>query len=117
MPDDGVLLRGYMLQMEWWVGELGFHASAAATSSHYLPPPPRPPAEWFTPIVITFYFLSGVYLMGYGRRVLNWVFFALAIYVQAMDQPSAFTINRMLANLFLRIWRSNHCDNDDGCRW
>lgn len=94
---------GYMLQMEWWVGDLGFHASAEATSTHYLPPPARPSAEWFTPIVTTFYFLSGIYLMGYGRRVLNWVFFALAVYVQAMDQPSAFTINRMLIIYFFML--------------
>ena len=94
---------GYMMQMEWWVGDLGFHASAAATSSHYLPPPPRPTSEWFAPIVTTFYLLSGVYLMGYGRRVLNWVFFALAVYVQAMDQPSAFTINRMLIVYFFML--------------
>ena len=94
---------GYMTQMEWWVGDLGFHASAAATSSHYLPPPPRPTAEWFTPIVVTFYLLSGIYLLGYGRRILNWVFFVLAVYVQAMDQPSAFTINRMLIIYFFML--------------
>ena len=94
---------GYMLQMDWWVGELGFHPSAAATSSHYLSPPQRPTTEWFSAIVTTFYFLSGIYLMGYGRRILNWVFFALAVYVQAMDQPSAFTINRMLILYFFML--------------
>ena len=55
---------GYMTQMEWWVGDLGFHASAAATSSHYLPPPPRPTAEWFTLIVTTFYLLVGGLFVG-----------------------------------------------------
>ena len=94
---------GYMTQMEWWIGDMGFHPSAAATSSHYLPPPPRPSAEWFSPIVTTFYFLVGIYLIGYGRRILNWVFFALAVYVQAMDQPSAFTINRMLILYFFML--------------
>ena len=93
----------YALQMDWWVGEKGFHPSAAATSSHYLAPPPRPSAEWFSSIVMCFYFLCGLYLMGYGRRLLNWVFFALAVYVQAMDQASSFTINRMLIMYFLML--------------
>ena len=50
---------GYMTQMEWWVGDLGFHASAAATSSHYLPPPPRPTARMVYAIVTTFISCQG----------------------------------------------------------
>ena len=91
---------GYLKTPEWWLTEKGFHVSAAATSSHYLAPPPLLPAEWVMPAVYSFYTLSGIYLLGYGRRILNWVFFALCVYVQAMDQPSAFTINRMLIVYF-----------------
>ena len=86
---------GYLQTPEWWLTDTGFHMSAAATSRHYIPPPPLPPVEWLNGIMIALYFLGGLYLMGYGRRVLNWVFLAVCIYVQAMDQPSAFTINRM----------------------
>lgn len=94
---------GYLMQIEWWIGDMGFHASAEATSTHYLSPPPVPPAEWYNTVIMTFTFLCGVYLLGYGRRVLNWVFFALCVYVQAVDQPSAFTINRMLIIYFLML--------------
>lgn len=91
----------HLQEGEWWLTEKGFHVSAAGTSSHYLTPPPLVPAEWLTPLSIAFYSLGGIYLLGYGRRVLNWVFFALCVYIQAVDQPSSFTINRMLIIYFL----------------
>ena len=94
---------GYLTQIDWWLGDMGFHASKAATSTHYLPPPPRPSSEWFSTIIVVFYTTGLVYLLGYGRRILNWVFFALCVYVQAMDQPTAFTINRMLIIYFLML--------------
>lgn len=94
---------GYLMQIEWWIGDMGFHASAEATSAHYLAPPPVPPAEWYNTIIMGFTFSCGVYLFGYGRRILNWVFFALCVYVQAVDQPSAFTINRMLIIYFFLL--------------
>ena len=94
---------GYLSQVEWWIGDMAFHASAEATSSHYLPPPTRPSSEWFGWIKILFYTLGIAYLLGFGRRILNWVFFGLCVYVQAMDQPTAFTINRMLIIYFLML--------------
>jgi hypothetical protein len=86
---------GYLNTPEWWLTHKGFHVSAAATSSHYLSPPPLPPVEWLLPITVAFYATALVYLLGIGRRVLNWLFFGVCVYIQAMDQPSAFTINRM----------------------
>jgi len=91
---------GYLKTPEWWLTNHGFHASKAATSLHYLPPPLLPPAEWLTEIVVVFYFLGGIYLMGMWRRVLNWVFLGICVYIQAMDQPSSFTINRMFVVSF-----------------
>ncbi len=91
---------GHLQTPEWWLTDKGFHVSAAATSSHYIPPPPLISAEWVTPAVVTFYVLGGIYLLGYGRRILNLVFCALCVYIQAMDQPSSFTINRMLIVYF-----------------
>ena len=85
---------------DWWIGTSGYHVSARATSSGYLPPPPLIPDDWINVVVVAFYFFSGMYLLGYGRKVLNWVFFAFCLYVQAADQPSAFTINRMLILYF-----------------
>lgn len=85
---------------DWWIGTSGYHVSARATSSGYLPPPPLIPDDWIHVVVVAFYFFSGMYILGYGRKVLNWVFFAFCMYVQAVDQPSAFTINRMLILYF-----------------
>lgn len=94
---------GHLQTPEWWLTDKGFHVSAEATSAHYLPPPPLLPREWVMPAVYLFYTLGGVYLLGYGRRFLNPIFFALCVYIQAMDQPSSFTINRLLIVYFFML--------------
>ena len=42
-----------------------------------------------------FILLFVLYMLGYARRFIAFVFFLCAVYVQAVDQPSAFTVNRM----------------------
>ena len=107
---------GYLKTPEWWLTNKGFHVSAEATSLHYLPPPPLPPAEWLTSLTIGFYFLGGLYLMGMWRRVLNWVFFGVCVYIQAMDQPSSFTINRMFIISFFFLGLQSKEEWIDGKR-
>ena len=92
---------GYLKTPELWLTNEGFHLSEAATNTSYIPPPPLAPVAWVKTIVISFYTLCFIYIIGYGRRILNWVFFAGVVYVQAMDQPTSFTINRMFIISFL----------------
>jgi hypothetical protein len=92
---------GYLRTGELWLTATGFHVSPKATSGHYIPPPPLIDPHWIQPAVICFYICCAVYLIGWARRPIAVLFFGLAVYVQAMDQPSAFTINRLLIVYFL----------------
>ena len=91
----------FLLTPRYWLTDIGYHVSEEATLGHYLPPPVLPPESWLVWILPAFYCSTFAYLFGYGRRIFAWVFFAVAVYVQAMDQPSAFTINRMFIISFL----------------
>jgi hypothetical protein len=95
---------GYLHRLDIWIGNGGYRVSAAATSSHYLDPPSNVPDELLMPVAVLFYLLCSIYLYcccsqhkiaATVRRGLAFVFFCICIYVQAIDQPSAFTVNRM----------------------
>jgi hypothetical protein len=86
---------GHLKTPDFWLGERGYHVSARATSAHYITPPPLPPEAWLNGIIAAFYLICVLYILGIGRRLLAWVLFAVAVYIQAMDQPSSFTVNRM----------------------
>jgi hypothetical protein len=94
----------YFHRLDIWIGDGGYRVSAAATSSHYLDPPPSVPDHLLTPVAVVFYLLCFTYLYSicsrhkiasYLRRSLAFIFFCICVYVQALDQPSAFTVNRM----------------------
>ena len=60
----------YLKTPDFWLTEKGFHVSEGATLSSYIPPPPLPPEAWLTPIIICFYIVCFVYILGHWRRVL-----------------------------------------------
>ena len=93
----------YLWQGELWLTDQGFHISAEATSSQYIPVPPLMTPEMVPFATGVFAVLSSLYLFGYGRKILNWVFCALCIYIQAMDQPSSFSVNRLLISYFFLL--------------
>ena len=84
---------GYLQTPEWWLTDTGFHMFGGCDEPHYIPPPPLPPVEWLNGID-ELCILGGLYLMGYGRRVLNWVFLAVCI-CAGNGSTLSFTINRM----------------------
>jgi hypothetical protein len=90
-------------RLDIWIGDGGYRVSTAATSSHYLDPPATVPDGYLMPVAIGFYLLCIIYLLGYARRVFAFVFFCICMYVQAVDQPSAFTVNRMFIVSFLLL--------------
>ncbi|MEC7987486.1 MAG: hypothetical protein VX278_20135 [Myxococcota bacterium] len=99
---EGVLMfsviyyfASYLKTPAYWLSEKGHHVSPEATLSHYIPPPVLVPESWLPFVTVAFFTFSSLYMFGYFRRYLVWLFLAVAVYVQAMDQPSSFTINRM----------------------
>jgi hypothetical protein len=78
-----------------WLGTTGFYLSAEATSAHYITPPSRIPLEWIPWAVFAFFAVGGLHIMGFFRRTCAWLLFISAVYIQAMDQPSAFSMNRL----------------------
>ena len=94
----------FLHRLDIWIGNGGYRVSKEATSSHYLDPPPTVPDDLLIPVAVTFYILCAIYLYcccvsnsvaNFLRRMLAFVFFCICMYVQALDQPSAFTVNRM----------------------
>ena len=86
-----------------WLSTTGFYLSAEATSAHYISPPERMPVEWVPWAVGAFYFVGGLLILGQFRRFCAWALFASALYIQAMDQPSSFTMNRLYIVYFLML--------------
>ncbi len=86
---------GHLKTPAYWLSEKGHHVSPEATLSHYIPPPVLVPESWLPFVIVAFYSIGILYMFGYFRRYFVWIIFAVAVYIQAMDQPSSFTINRM----------------------
>ena len=95
---------GYLHRLDIWLGNGGYRVSPQATSSHYLDPPSNVPDEWLVPVAVVFYLLCAIYLYccckstqitNFLRRCISIIFFCVCVYVQALDQPSSFTVNRM----------------------
>ena len=107
----------FLLTPRYWLTDVGHHVSEKATLSHYLPPPVLAPDSWMFVIVPAFYFCTIAFLFGYGKRVLSWVIFVIAVYVQAMDQPSSFTINRMFIISFLILALQPPNREEGGKKW
>ena len=91
----------FLLTPRYWLTDVGHHVAEKATLSHYLPPPTLVPESWIWFVVPAFYVCTTAFLFGYARRIISWMLFVLAVYIQAMDQPSSFTINRMFIISFL----------------
>ncbi|MAA79315.1 MAG: hypothetical protein CL916_08645 [Deltaproteobacteria bacterium] len=107
----------FLLTPRYWLTEVGHHVSERATLSHYLPPPVLVPESWVWFVVPAFYACTIAYPSGYARRILAWLLFSLAVYIQAMDQPSSFTINRMFIISFLILALQPPNREEGGKKW
>ena len=112
-----IYFTSYLGGLDIWISDTGFHLSASATSSNYLKPPPLVPQDWLNVVVVGFYSLMTLYMLGYARRFIAFVFFLGAVYVQAVDQPSAFTVNRMFIVSFLVLSLQPPEYEEDGRRY
>lgn len=83
-----------------WLTEYGMHISVKNASWHYAIPPPLIPEEWLWPILGAWSVCAVLYILGFWRRVLVWVMFWSAVYFQAVDQPSAFTLSKLFIVYF-----------------
>ena len=78
-----------------WLTDYGFHLTRETISGNYPRPAPLLPAEWMWPVVGGFLAILLAYIGGLWRRVLIWPVLVGALYAQMVDQPAAFTINRL----------------------
>ena len=107
----------YLMTPRYWLSDAGYHVSEGATLSHYLPPPVLVPESLLYFVVPAFYVCTFAYIFGYARRILAWVIFFISVYVQAMDQPTSFTINRMFIISFLLLALQPPERKADGKKW
>lgn len=79
---------------EWLTSE-GFHLSAAATSLAYPSPYPLVPGILLIPFLVLLYGSTILLILNIGGRLTKFVVLAFAIYLQYVDQPASFTLNKM----------------------
>jgi len=85
---------------QFWLTDHGFRLTAETLSTNYPHAAPLLPAQWVWPVVITFVVFALMFIVGIARNVLVWVMLLGAVYAQMVDQPSAFTINKVYVAMF-----------------
>ena len=78
-----------------WLTDYGFHISAEATNQVYPAPFPLLPAVLLFPFIAVVYANTIAIILGVGGRPVRMLQFAIAVYVQLVDQPSSFTLNKL----------------------
>jgi|GEM_PF-2457888 len=95
-----VWITNYFPTRHWWLSDAGFHISRKDASWHYAEPAPLIPYEWVTAIFVVYLVLVVLYICGIWQKVLVWFMFWGAVYAQAVDQPSAFTLSKLFIVYF-----------------
>ena len=73
-----IYFTSYLGGIEIWLSDAGFHLSASATSSNYLTPPPLIERGWLGTVIAVYYTLVVLYMLGYARRFIAFLFFLSA---------------------------------------
>ncbi|MCA9400883.1 MAG: HTTM domain-containing protein [Candidatus Omnitrophica bacterium] len=86
-----------------WLTDRGFHLTARTKSHFHVDPFPLMPEQW-VPVFGVILFGSALSIMfQWQRRVMIWILFFCAVYVQNVDAVSAFTLNKYYIVVFLLL--------------
>ncbi|MCP4503597.1 MAG: hypothetical protein GY822_27000 [Deltaproteobacteria bacterium] len=94
---------GYVPTIRYWISTGGFHISTANASGHYAEPAPLVPPEYVVAFTAVYLVCILLNIFGIWRKVLVWVMFWGAVYTQAVDQPSAFTLSKLFIVYFFLV--------------
>lgn len=95
---------GWGLYAGEWLTEAGFHLSAAATKASYPAPYPLVPAPLLVPFLVLLYGSTILLALDVGGRWMKFTVLVMAVYIQYVDQPSSFTLNKMFILSFAMLW-------------
>jgi hypothetical protein len=95
----GLFMLGWARHGAEWLTTAGYHISREATERVYPTPAPPLPEAWLVPFLVLLFgaSLAGVLTAG---RIVRIVLLGLAVYVQLVDQPAAFTLNKLYVVFF-----------------
>jgi hypothetical protein len=113
-----IYLLGWTSSATEWLTTEGFHLSARATSRAYPAPFPALPPSWLVPFVIYLFGSTVAVILDVGGRLAKANLCGLAVYVQMVDQPSSFTLNKLYVVFFFFLTIAPQVMTaKDGSRW
>lgn len=95
-----IYLLGWTSAATEWLTVKGFHLSAEATSAAYPSPAPALPVAWLGPFLVLLFGVTILGILDVGGRATRIALCALAWYVQMVDQPASFTLNKIYVVFF-----------------
>ena len=98
-----------------WLTDAGYHVSAAGTSPAYPTPLPPLPEALLIPFMVLLIGSASINVIRPGWRSIRLLLLGLAVYLQLVDQPTAFTLNKLYIVFFfvLSLARSPRMFMDD----
>jgi len=113
-----IYLLGWTSSATEWLTVEGFHLSPNATSRAYPAPFAALPVAWLVPFLIVLFSTTWAVILDVGGRVAKALLLGFAVYVQMVDQPSSFTLNKLYVVFFAFILVAPaSVTAHDGSRW